>query len=160
MGFIRQYGFDGVDIDYEYPTSMKDAGNPNDFPLSNQCRGKLFANYEVLMKTLRNKLDSAGTEDGRKYMLTIASPASAYLLRGMENFQVTLYLDYVNLMTYDFHGAWNHFVGHNAACSTTRRILSCPRGCLPRPSLAASAISNSAWAATTSVVPWRRARST
>ena len=82
MGFIRQYGFDGVDIDYEYPTSMKDAGNPNDFPLSNQCRGKLFANYEVLMKTLRNKLDSAGTEDGRKYMLTIASPASAYLLRG------------------------------------------------------------------------------
>lgn len=115
VGFIRQYGFDGVDVDYEYPTSMKDAGNPNDFPLSNQCRGKLFANYEVLMKTLRNKLDSAGTEDGRKYMLTIASPASAYLLRGMENFQVTQYLDYVNLMTYDFHGAWNHFVGHNAA---------------------------------------------
>ena len=33
----------------------------------------------------------------------------------MENFQVTQYLDYVNLMTYDFHGAWNHFVGHNAA---------------------------------------------
>ena len=39
VSFIRQYGFDGVDIDYEYPTSMKDAGNPNDFPLSNQCRG-------------------------------------------------------------------------------------------------------------------------
>ena len=115
VGFIRQYGFDGVDVDYEYPTSMKDAGNPNDFPLSNQCRAKLFANYEVLMKTLRNRLDSAGTEDGRKYMLTIASPASAYLLRGMENFQVTQYLDYVNLMTYDFHGAWNNFVAHNAA---------------------------------------------
>nr|WP_310597396.1 glycosyl hydrolase family 18 protein [Aeromonas aquatica] len=115
VGFIRQYGFDGVDVDYEYPTSMKDAGNPNDFPLSNQCRAKLFANYEVLMKTLRERLDSAGTEDGRKYMLTIASPASAYLLRGMENFQVTRYLDYVNLMTYDFHGAWNNFVAHNAA---------------------------------------------
>lgn len=115
VSFIRQYGFDGVDVDYEYPTSMKDAGNPNDFPLSNQCRGKLFANYKVLMQTLRSKLDSAGSEDGRKYMLTIASPASAYLLRGMENFQVTQYLDYVNLMTYDFHGAWNNFVGHNAA---------------------------------------------
>ncbi|MGY4013418.1 glycosyl hydrolase family 18 protein [Aeromonas molluscorum] len=115
VSFIRQYGFDGVDIDYEYPTSMKDAGNPNDFPLSNLCRGKLFANYEVLMKTLRERLDSAGTEDARKYMLTIASPASAYLLRGMENFQVTPYLDYVNLMTYDFHGAWNNFVAHNAA---------------------------------------------
>lgn len=115
VSFIRQYGFDGVDIDYEYPTSMKDAGNPNDFPLSNLCRGKLFGNYKVLMQTLRARLDAAGNEDGRKYMLTIASPASAYLLRGMENFQVTQYLDYVNLMTYDFHGAWNHFVGHNAA---------------------------------------------
>ncbi|ENY73466.1 chitodextrinase [Aeromonas diversa CDC 2478-85] len=115
VSFIRQYGFDGVDIDYEYPTSMKDAGNPNDFPLSNLCRGKLFGNYKVLMQTLREKLDAAGAEDGRKYMLTIASPASAYLLRGMENFQVTQYLDYVNLMSYDFHGAWNHFVDHNAA---------------------------------------------
>lgn len=115
VAFIRQYGFDGVDIDYEYPTSMKDAGNPNDFALSNACRSTLFANYVVLMKKLRDKLDAAGSSDDRRYMLTIASPASAYLLRGMENFQVTQYLDYVNLMSYDFHGAWNHFVGHNAA---------------------------------------------
>ena len=150
-----------MDIDYEYPTSMKDAGNPNDFPLSNQCRGKLFANYEVLMKTLRNKLDSAGTEDGRKYILTIASPASACLLRGMENFQVTQYLDYVNLMTYDFHGAWNRFVGHNAALFDNKADPELSQwGSTPRPSLAASAISTPPGRPTTSVVPWRRARST
>ena len=148
VGFIRQYGFDGVDVDYEYPTSMKDAGNPNDFPLSNQCRGKLFANYEVLMKTLRNKLDSAGTEDGRKYMLTIASPASAYLLRGMENFQVTQYLDYVNLMTYDFHGAWNHFVGHNAALFDNKADPELAQwGVYNQAQFGAIGYLNSAWAA-------------
>ncbi|EKP0308868.1 chitinase C-terminal domain-containing protein [Aeromonas veronii] len=115
VAFIRKYGFDGVDYDYEYPTSMTDAGNPVDWPLSNLCRGNLFPNYVELMRVTREKLDQAGEEDGRKYMLTIASPSSAYLLRGMEAFQITDYLDYVNLMTYDFHGTWNHFAGHNAA---------------------------------------------
>ncbi|MDE1330343.1 glycosyl hydrolase family 18 protein [Vibrio aestuarianus] len=118
--YIRQYGFDGIDYDYEYPTSMTDAGNPVDWPLSNQCRGQLFGNYVELMKVTREKLDKAGEEDGRKYLFTIASPSSAYLLRGMENFQVTKYLDFINLMTYDFHGTWNHFVGHNAALFDNR----------------------------------------
>lgn len=148
VGFIRQYGFDGVDVDYEYPTSMKDAGNPNDFPLSNQCRAKLFANYEVLMKTLRTRLDNAGTEDGRKYMLTIASPASAYLLRGMENFQVTRYLDYVNLMTYDFHGAWNNFVAHNAALFDNKADPELAQwGVYSQAQYGAIGYLNSAWAA-------------
>lgn len=115
VAFIRQYGFDGVDIDYEYPTSMNDAGNPDDFVLANSLRGGLMRSYIELMKVLRQKLDAAGAADGKHYLLTIASPSSGYLLRGMEAFQVTQYLDYVNIMTYDLHGAWNQFVGHNAA---------------------------------------------
>ncbi|WP_444998296.1 glycosyl hydrolase family 18 protein [Aliikangiella sp. IMCC44359] len=113
--FIRKYQFDGVDIDYEYPTSMKDAGNPNDFPISNARRGGLNASYVVLMRTLREKLDAAGEADSTHYLLTIASPSSGYLLRGMEVFESTKYLDYVNIMSYDLHGAWNQFVGPNAA---------------------------------------------
>lgn len=115
VAFLRQYGFDGVDIDYEYATSMKDAGNPDDFAISNARRGSLVKNYVVLMQTLRARLDAAGQADNRHYMLTVAAPASGYLLRGMENYQVTQYLDYVNIMSYDLHGAWNQFVGPNAA---------------------------------------------
>ncbi|MFI6643081.1 chitinase C-terminal domain-containing protein [Streptomyces sp. NPDC050504] len=115
VSFIKKYGFNGVDIDYEYPTSMKDAGHPADFPISNARRGGLVKGYAALMKTLREKLDAAGAADGKHYMLTIAAPSSGYLLRGMETFQVQKYLDYVNIMSYDLHGAWNEYVGPNAS---------------------------------------------
>ena len=115
VDFIREYGFDGVDIDYEYPTTMNDAGNPLDFGVANPLRGSLMESYVELMRVLREKLDEAGEQDGTHYMLTIASPSSGYLLRGMETMQITQYLDYVNIMTYDLHGAWNEYVGHNSA---------------------------------------------
>ncbi len=117
--FLRTYGFDGVDIDYEYPTSMSYAGNPDDFWIAEPLRGQLWERYVVLMRTLREKLDAAGAQDGKHYLLTAAVPASGWLLRGMEDFGVTQYLDFVNIMTYDLHGAWNEYVGHNAALYDT-----------------------------------------
>lgn len=115
VSFLRTYGFDGADIDYEYATSMPNAGNPDDFSFATPRRGALMKGYVVLMKTLREKLDAASAADGKYYMLTAAVTASGWILRGTETYQVTQYLDYANMMTYDLHGAWNEFVGPNAA---------------------------------------------
>ncbi|MBB0246150.1 chitinase [Streptomyces alkaliphilus] len=113
--FLREYGFDGLDIDYEYATSMRDAGNPLDQWVANPRRAGLNKGYEELMRELRERLDRAGARDGRHYLLTVAAPSSGYLLRGMETHGISRYLDYVNIMSYDLHGAWNEHVGPNAA---------------------------------------------
>ncbi|GAA1078380.1 chitinase C-terminal domain-containing protein [Nocardiopsis metallicus] len=113
--FVREYGFDGLDIDYEYATSMQGAGSPDDYWISDARRGLLWEGYEELMRVLREKLDEAAVADGTYYQLTVAAPSSGWLLRGQEVHQVVQYLDFVNMMTYDLHGTWNHFVGHNGA---------------------------------------------
>ncbi|MEE6263921.1 glycosyl hydrolase family 18 protein [Plantactinospora sonchi] len=114
VDFLRTYDFDGVDIDYEYPTMLDDTGNPDDWDLARSRRPGLPDSYTALMKTLREKLDQAATEDNKYYLLTSASSASGYLVRGMANQQALRYQDFTNLMSYDFHGTWNDVVGPNA----------------------------------------------
>ncbi|MFI1826155.1 glycosyl hydrolase family 18 protein [Streptomyces sp. NPDC020412] len=116
VSFLDRYGaaFDGVDIDYEYPTAMPDSGNPDDWALANPRRKGLQAGYNALMQTLREKLDRAGDARGRYYLLTSAASASGHLVRGYDAGAALAYQDFVNVMTYDLHGSWNQYVGPQA----------------------------------------------
>lgn len=87
--FVIKYKFDGVDIDWEYPTAADKH------------------NFTLLLAALRQKLDSIGTIYGRHYLLTIAAPAGPHNIANIEVDSIVRYLDWINLMTYDYHGPWS-----------------------------------------------------
>ncbi|MGL4345640.1 MAG: glycosyl hydrolase family 18 protein [Cellulosilyticaceae bacterium] len=110
VDFIRQYGFDGIDIDFEYPSATGTCGNPDDADLSEPRRAKLNERYNVMMEVLRDKLDEAAKQDGKYYYLTAAVTASSWVLGGMSSHDFVDNLDFLSVMSYDFHGGWNEFV--------------------------------------------------
>ena len=44
---------------------------------------------------------------GQKYLITIAAPASYWYLRHFKIGEMSKYLDFINVMTYDIHGVWD-----------------------------------------------------
>ena len=68
---------------------------------SNIYRPEDRENFTLLLAELRSQLDAAGD-----YLLTIAAPASPMIIENIEVEEIHLYLDWINIMTYDFHGPW------------------------------------------------------
>ncbi len=106
VNFIVQYGFDGIDLDWEYPVS----GGLS----TNIRRPEDKQNFTLLIKTLREKLNARGIIDGKQYLLTIAGGAGSWYLNNIELSNLQQYLDYANLMTYDIHGIWDGYTDFNA----------------------------------------------
>ena len=106
--FVHEYGFDGVDIDWEYPGgggADKSKGRPED-----------TKNFTLLLADLRRALDEQGKAEGgnKHYLLTIAAPASPNQYRRMELGRIHRSLDWINLMTYDMAGDWSRLTDFHA----------------------------------------------
>ncbi|KAK2735703.1 hypothetical protein FQN57_001152 [Myotisia sp. PD_48] len=87
--FLLLFGFDGVDIDWEYPVAEDRGGSEED-----------FVNYVTLLRELKMAL---GSQKG----LSIAIPASYWYLRGFNIKELVKVVDWFNIMTYDIHGTWD-----------------------------------------------------
>lgn len=89
--------FDGIDVDWEYPGSC---GATCDF------RPEDKENFVALLAEFRRQLDALGQAKGRQYLLTIAAPAGAAQYSKMDLAGAARYLDWINVMAYDYHGRW------------------------------------------------------
>lgn len=91
LEFCDKYGFDGIDIDWEYPGFAEHGGRPVD-----------KTNFTLLLK----ELYLAAKSHEPPLLVTIAAPAGPVHYHNMEVGEIHRYLDWVNLMGYDFHGPW------------------------------------------------------
>ncbi|PNF19362.1 Acidic mammalian chitinase [Cryptotermes secundus] len=94
--FVGEYGFDGFDLDWEYPAQRGGAATDK-------------AVFSLLIKELRQKFDKHGYLLSAAVAATKSSASISYNIR-----ELGKYLDFINVMTYDLHGPWDPVTGHNA----------------------------------------------
>lgn len=104
---IRQWPgvFDGVDVDWEYPVA---GGLPE-----NARRPEDRRNFTLLMAEFRRQLDALSPSAPRRYLLTAATSAGAQGVRNLELDSLSRVVDWLNVMTYDYH-AGSRAAGFNA----------------------------------------------
>ncbi|TFY50610.1 hypothetical protein EVG20_g11422 [Dentipellis fragilis] len=98
--FMLTYGFDGVDIDWEYPVACERDGSDAD-----------KSNMVIMFKTLRSVFDASG----HKFGISFTAPSSFWYLQHFDLLGLLESADWVNLMSYDLHGVWDAkdaFVGN------------------------------------------------
>ncbi|WP_211746525.1 glycosyl hydrolase family 18 protein [Paenibacillus sp. Marseille-Q4541] len=121
VDFLRAYNLDGLDIDWEYPVEGGE---------DNNSRGpEDKENFTLLMKTVREALDAAGSEDGVYYLLTIASAQGDNFVVNADLKNSVTYLDFINIMTYDYSGTWESLANHNSPLYYDRNL---PKSSAPR----------------------------
>jgi len=93
VNIVEKYKLDGVDIDWEYPGMIGD---------SNVYRPEDKEHYTLMFKDIRDGLDKLAKTTGKKYFVTLAAGASQDFIEHSDMGKVQQYVDFINLMTYDF----------------------------------------------------------
>lgn len=105
IDFLLKFQLDGLDFDWEYP------GYPGD---NNPYRPEDKENFVAMLKSFREALDSVGNLNGKHYLNTIASGGFREYLEANNLAEAQKYLDFINIMAYDFYTAGDDTTGHHA----------------------------------------------
>jgi len=108
---IKDYGFDGIDLFWEWPKDVTEASN-----------------YTNLIEDIRKALDLYSSEQGSKHLcLSVACPAGTEQYNLLDLKRMDKHVDFWNLVAHDFTGESNSPVsGHQANVFKVREELITP----------------------------------
>ncbi|CAI4225573.1 unnamed protein product [Auanema sp. JU1783] len=97
--FVRDWSFDGIDIDWEYPSGSED-----------------YINFANLIQEMKEACKSEAMKTGREVLLVTAavSASKETIDSGYNVPAISNSFDLIFLMNYDFHGAWSNEIGFNS----------------------------------------------
>lgn len=106
VDMIKNYGFDGIDIDWEYPQNTQQG---SDFlALLTAVRKALDAYAD----SLASKNSGFGKQPRPHFPISIAAPAGEKNYQNMPLKEISQVVDFINLMAYDYAGSWDKTSGH------------------------------------------------
>jgi chitinase len=101
LEFVTKYRFDGLDLDWEYPKCWQvDCSKGPDSDKEN---------FASLVKEL-----SAAFKPKSLLLSAAVSPSKMVIDAGYDVPVLSQYLDWISVMTYDYHGHWDKMTGHVA----------------------------------------------
>ncbi|KAJ8878485.1 hypothetical protein PR048_019063, partial [Dryococelus australis] len=101
LDFLEQHNFDGLDLDWEYPKCWQvdcKKGPDSDKPA-----------FAAFVKELKEAFQPKGL-----LLSSAVSPSRSVINAGYDVPVLSKYLDWISVMTYDFHGQWDKQTGHVA----------------------------------------------
>jgi len=106
--FMRDHGFDGLDMDWEYPGVRT--------PESGSKPEHKYA-FTVLIQKLRAAFEAEAAEPDRERLLLTAAVGcgKSTIDAAYEVADLAEEMDFINLMTYDLHGGWERQTGAHTA---------------------------------------------
>jgi chitinase len=97
MATVNESDYDGIDLAWEYPDTEQE-----------------IIGFERLSRRFRKELDAIGSRKGRPMVLTMAAAANPGTLKWLRKEFLLETMDWINVMTYDFTGAWTNYAGHHS----------------------------------------------
>uniref|UniRef100_A0A3B4FRL4 chitinase n=1 Tax=Pundamilia nyererei TaxID=303518 RepID=A0A3B4FRL4_9CICH len=103
ISFLHTHNFDGLNLDWEYP-------GHNGSPVGDKEK------FTLLVTELAKAFEDDAKDSGRSQLLLSASVAGIRqtIDRAYEVNKIAPHFDFINIMTYDFHGHWEAVTGHNS----------------------------------------------